>query len=377
MATADAFEKLPGGADKAALAQQLFGRQSKDLLPLLNQGSDGLEKQMKIMEKHGLTLDKEGVQKGLELAKAQREMKAATDGLKTSIGQALLPVLVAAADALKPLISGFSWAMQNIPGFSYAVIGVAGVLGGLMIAVVVAGALGVLAGALGITTGALLGLIGAALLAAAPFIAIGLAIAALIAGLVIAYKKVGWFRDAVDAAFGAVKTAVSAAVGFVVGKVKSIGPALLLTLGPIGAVAFAFIKWKSQIADVVNTIISTIKKIPEAAQDVANKVKSAISDIGGGIGGIGGKIGGLASKIIPGQHGLVMPMGGGLALVGEAGPELLQLPGGARVTPLQDGTAPGVDLGRAGGDIHVHLDVDGRELAHVVASEAQTQQARR
>ena len=377
MATADAFQKLPAGADKAAIAQQLFGRQSQALLPLLNMGSEGLAEQMKTMDKYGLTLDEKGVKKGLELAKAQREMKAATDGLKVSIGNALMPVLVAVANALKPLVSAFSWGMQNIPGFSYAVVGVAAVLGGLMIAVVVAGAFGVLAGALGLTTGALLGLIGAALIAAAPFIAIAAAIALLVAGLVVAYNKVGWFRDGVNAAFNAVKSVVSTVVGFIVRNIKTIGPlALVPLLGPIGLVLLAFLKWKDQIAGVVSAVINAIKKIPEAAKEVAESVKSALSDVGGAVTSAPGK---LLGKINPFAEGGVVPMGGRLALVGEAGPELLQLPGGARVTPLAAGTGAPVELGPGGlgGDIHVHLDVDGRELAHVVARETGLQKARR
>jgi hypothetical protein len=74
-----------------------------------------------------------------------------------------------------------------------------------------------------------------------------------------------------------------------------------------------------------------------------------------------------------------MPFGGGLALVGEAGPELLQLPGGARVTPLAAGTPAPVELGPGGlgGELHIHLDVDGRELAHVVARETGLEKAKR
>ena len=41
-AISDSFQKMPNGAQKAALAQKLFGRQAQSLLPLINQGSGAL-----------------------------------------------------------------------------------------------------------------------------------------------------------------------------------------------------------------------------------------------------------------------------------------------------------------------------------------------
>ena len=355
-AVADAFEKLPAGADKAALAQQLFGRQSKDLLPLLNSGSAGIAEQMATMDKYGLTMDEKGVKKSLELSKAQREMTAAMDGVKVSIGQALIPVMQTAASAIKPLIDAFSWGMQNIPGFNYIVLALVAALGGLMIASTVASAMT----ALGISFTVALGPVG---LIIAAIVALGV-------GLVVAYNKIGWFRDGVNKAFNAIKTVVQTVVGFITSHWKGLATALLVLTGPIGIIVAAFLNFKSQIFGVIDAVIGKIKGLVDAVKNVADKV-------GGALGGIGGAVGGALGAINPFQHGGVMGAGGGVALVGERGPELLQLPGGARVTPLQGGTQPGVDFGRMFGEIHVHLDVEGRELAHVVARENWEAQAKR
>jgi hypothetical protein len=360
MATADAFEKLPAGADKAALAQQLFGRGAQDLLPLLNLGSEGLREQMDVMKKHGLTMDKEGVQKGLELAKAQREITATVEGLKLQIGTALIPVMVALANVFKPVIAAFSWGMQNIPGFSAIVIALAAALGGLLIASVIASAFGVLAGAFGLTSAALLGLIGTALVAAAPFIAIGVAVAALVAGLVIAYNKIGWFRNGVNAAFNAVKAVGLAVFGAIKGEVTGMVSAFTSAVGAV----------KSAIDGIINAVKAMVEPITSAV----GKVK----DVLGGIGDVAGGALGAVRGALPFAEGGVTPAGGTLALVGERGPELMALPGGTRITPLQAGTQQPVDLGALGGsEIHVHLDVDGRELAHVVARETDLQKNRR
>jgi hypothetical protein len=359
LAVADSFEKLPAGADKAAIAQQLFGRQSQALLPLLNSGSKGIQEQLATMEKYGLTMDESGVKKALELSKAQREMTAAVNGVKMSIGQALVPVLVAAASALKPLIDAFSWGVQNIPGFSYVVLALVAALGGLLIAATLSSMFGALAAVFGVTTGALVALIGTALVAALPFIAIGVAIAALVAGLVIAYNKIGWFRNGVNAAFGAVKSAGVAAFD----AIKA----------AIAAVVGAFTSAVGAVKSAIDGIISAVKAMVEPITTAVGKVKDVLGGIGSAVGSVGGAIG----SVLPFQHGGIYPAGGGMALVGERGPELLQLPGGARVTPLQGGTTPGVDFGRMFGEIHVHLDVEGRELAHVVARENWESQAKR
>lgn len=65
---------------------------------------------------------------------------------------------------------------------------------------------------------------GSLLAAAAPFIAIGLAIAALVAGLVWAYENVEWFREGVDAAFAFIQDEVVPVVMAIVdGIIKIFG----------------------------------------------------------------------------------------------------------------------------------------------------------
>jgi phage-related protein len=357
MATADAFQRLPAGADKAAIAQQLFGRQAQQLLPLLNLGSEGLQEQMDIMKKHGLTMDEAGIKKGLELAKTQREMRATTEGLKVSIGTALMPAVSQLSGALLSVIAPIAQLLTSVPGLGTAVVvlatGIAALIAIVKIATVVQTAFNIA-------------------MTANPIGLVILALVALGAGLVIAYNKVSWFRDGVNAAFNAIKKVVTTVVDFVKSHWKTIGTVLLALTGPIGLVIAAFLKFKDQIFGVVDAVIGKIKGIVDAVTDVAGKIANVASDVGGGIVG-------AAKSVIPGMaYGGVAPAGGTLALVGERGPELMQLPGGTRVTPLQAGTPQPVDFGGLGfGEIHVHLDVEGRELAHVVARETDIQKNRR
>lgn len=112
------------------------------------------------------------------------------------------------------------------------------------------------------------------------------AIAALVVGLVVAYKKSETFRNIVNKAFGAIKTVVVGAIGFVVGFVKKNWKLLpLLLLGPLGIAVIAVIKnWnkiKAATAAVWNAIKSVIGGVVGAIKGVIsggfNLVKSIIT----------------------------------------------------------------------------------------------------
>lgn len=88
-----------------------------------------------------------------------------------------------------------------------------------------------------------------------PITLIVIAIVALVAGLVLAYNKVGWFRAFVDAAF----RGIAAVVGWLVGFVKSHWQLLLIILtGPIGLAIVLVIKYWKQISTTVSTAVSWV-----------------------------------------------------------------------------------------------------------------------
>jgi hypothetical protein len=90
---ADAFQKMPNGIEKTNLATKLFGRQGKDLLPLLNKGAEGLKEMGITAEKLGLVLDQKTVDAVKKNKKEMKEFHAALQGISVQIGLALLPAL--------------------------------------------------------------------------------------------------------------------------------------------------------------------------------------------------------------------------------------------------------------------------------------------
>jgi len=94
---AQRFQTMPDGATKNAVATQLFGRAGQELIPILNEGSDGLEEYRKKAEALGIVLDKSGIEKMEGLHKSLVDVKAAFEGAGLSITNALAPALQALA----------------------------------------------------------------------------------------------------------------------------------------------------------------------------------------------------------------------------------------------------------------------------------------
>lgn len=89
---ADRFQSMPNGAEKTALAMQLFGKSGAAMIPFLNRGAEGIAELEKQSDKFGNTLSG----KDLEAVKAStaqhRLFSAAMDGLQIQVGRYVLPV---------------------------------------------------------------------------------------------------------------------------------------------------------------------------------------------------------------------------------------------------------------------------------------------
>ena len=90
---ADKFSTMPDGVEKTALATELFGRSGTVLLPILNKGSAGIDELTQKAKDMGLVLDDQSMGTFVDAKKAAREWAGTIDGLKVTIGGAMLPVL--------------------------------------------------------------------------------------------------------------------------------------------------------------------------------------------------------------------------------------------------------------------------------------------
>ena len=356
---ADSFTALPAGVDKAALAQKLFGRQAQSLLPLLSKGGRALNDQVTELGKQtGMT--NSSMKSTLSLVASQRQLHAATLGLQVAIGTALIPILQTAAQVITPIATAFSRLMQGSQAFRVAVVALTAALTAYI-------AITKLAALANITLEA----------SVAP-------IAAIVVGLgfafVMLYQKCSWFRNAVQAAMRGVVTAVgwikNAAVAvfdWVKGHWPLLaailaapfgGPLILLIVKNLNTIkSVAGTVWGA-IKTAVNAVISPLQTVFNTLWRIANLPAKAFGALGKLAGGVSGAVGGVLSHFQAGGH-VSTPQ---LAVVGEAGPEIVALPGGSTVYPHGGGP---------GGVVHTHVYIGGREIAHAVGSYVAGQQAAR
>lgn len=94
------FAKYEDGAAKSALATDLFGKQGKELIPLLNRGAAGIEELTKQAEKLGITVGQDAAEAANEFNDQLNTLGAITRGI---VGKALaevLPILIEFNDSL-------------------------------------------------------------------------------------------------------------------------------------------------------------------------------------------------------------------------------------------------------------------------------------
>lgn len=92
---ADKFAGVPDGAQKAALAQELFGRSGTKLIPLLNQGSAGIAELTAEAERLGLVIDTETAQAAERFNDNLTRMTKFARGVANTIMAQSLPALEA------------------------------------------------------------------------------------------------------------------------------------------------------------------------------------------------------------------------------------------------------------------------------------------
>jgi hypothetical protein len=177
------------------------------------------------------------------------------------------------------------------------------------------------------------------------------AITLIAAGFYLAYTRVGWFHRAVDTTFR---------------WIKGHWPLLLAIItGPFGLAVYAVVKHFGSIKRVIGGAIHWIANRMRELIAFFRGAWHAIASSAPGklLGKIGGAVGAVAGHVpLLAEGGVARSRG--MAIVGEAGPELVDLQPGATVSPLS---------GMRGGDIV--LKVDGREWARVTRRQILAAQA--
>lgn len=246
------------------------------LIPLIKDGAT-TDELFKIL---GTTFEGATAQAANTASGKMQRLSLAFSETKESIGAALLPAIEA---LLPPLLALGNWAQEN-PGKFLIVAGVIGVIAGAIVAVNVA--MKAWAAAQAIATAAQWAFNAA--VAANPIVLIGIALVAVVAAIVLAYKKFEWFRDGVKSIFSFLGSAIGVWVD---------------------AVKFQF----NILATVFKTVFNSIATL---WNNTFGKLSFKVPNWVPGIGGKGFEVPNIPMLA---QGGIVMSPT--LALIGEAGPE--------------------------------------------------------
>ena len=90
---ADKFSAMPDGADKAALAVKLFGKEGLAIIPFLNQGREGITALMEEAQRLGLVMSEDAARASEVFNDNLTRLSAIFEGVQRQIGAAVIPVL--------------------------------------------------------------------------------------------------------------------------------------------------------------------------------------------------------------------------------------------------------------------------------------------
>ena len=90
---AEKFARMPDGADKAALAVKLFGKEGLAIIPFLNQGREGITALMEEAQRLGLVMSEDVARSSEVFNDNLTRLSAIFEGVQRQIGAAVIPIL--------------------------------------------------------------------------------------------------------------------------------------------------------------------------------------------------------------------------------------------------------------------------------------------
>lgn len=129
---ADRFSKMEDGTRKAALAQDLFGRSGMDLIPLLNEGRDGLAKMLGEADRLGTVFTAKTAAASDAFNDSLSTLKASLSGATQQFAVQIMPALTNFSTAVANVVAKVTdWIKAN-PGLAKTIGEVGLIAGGLL-----------------------------------------------------------------------------------------------------------------------------------------------------------------------------------------------------------------------------------------------------
>lgn len=295
------LQNMKNETEKAIIAQKLFGKSAIGMKPLLNQSADSIDKLRQKANDLGMVMSDEAVDAAVKFTDTIDTAKRSFGAIGITIGTALMPHIQGLADqlinklpqikaTLIPAISGFANSIGFVCNHLDVIIPAVGALVGAFSALKIISTVTTFIGAFCNPVG--LAVVG---------------ITALIAGVGAAYAKFEGFRNM---------------VGAVIAVQKMLTVAVWNVLQPIGKVASLFMEWCTPLGYALKLVKALCGGINQLAQahggwrNIGNGIKDWADD--------------KTEKMQ--HHALGTSFApGGRTIVGEYGPEIVNMPRGAKV----------------------------------------------
>lgn len=270
---ADSVASIEDPIKRSAVAMEVFGKSGTELLPLFDEGRDGMAKLYAEAERLGIVFDQNAANAAAKFSDSMDSLKGSFDGVKFAIAEALIPILNEMVDKITPIIITIKdWAKEHPELTQQIIIATAAVFGiiaavgtlGLAIPMIVTG-LTLLGGTLGI-------------------------VIAIFAGLVLAVTNViqiyNILKNESELVWEGIKIIIKEKVDAIVGYFQP-------------------------LIDILTAVWNKITAIADRAKSVAGGVVSSVS------GFLGNAVSGARSLVGLAEGGIVT--GPTLAMVGEGG----------------------------------------------------------
>ncbi len=128
----DGLNRVQDSSQRAAIGQQLFGRQWTNIIPLLGPGGAGFRQAAKDADAFGLVLGETDV-KHMEAFKSARErVSESLQGLQVQIGRAIMPTLTLMIDKVTAVMTVIDLWVKSHAGLIVSILKVAAVMGPLI-----------------------------------------------------------------------------------------------------------------------------------------------------------------------------------------------------------------------------------------------------
>lgn len=113
------IQNVTDETEKAAIANDFFGKSGQDLMPMFNMTESELDGLMNKAEEYGMVMSEEGVKASADFQDSLTTLEGTFTGFKNSITTELLPSLTMVTDGLASLLNGDESAGEQIAaGFS-------------------------------------------------------------------------------------------------------------------------------------------------------------------------------------------------------------------------------------------------------------------